>query len=546
MQFDVQWNITNAGTIGLATGYQVTTAFQTSTPYQLITKLDASYGFNSGSGLYAPGGTSTVPDIYTGWTLAVTGTDGTFYTVIGSSAVLYGSSTYAYSLTFLTPLPRAITTTDYISIIPPYFLQRGGAQNFIKRLRVLYGSLVLEDILEYKTLVRIFYEAGVDPGMAAGAQNILEGLYDAGHTSMAANGFNFEGNYLSTSYVIGNSATAATNAADTIALAIANSGSLPDKALSQLQCAPAISSTGTICALGTAAANTNTGRYTYTLNLLSGIFTQKKLIPLKWMASQLAIEITLSTEADCAITGTSMMSTEPNPKIKTATPTDSTLTYQWSNVNFIAEMLEFDSAYDDSFFQGLNAGGVPIKFDTFHYHSFSLSGAYNVLQIHERARSVKAAYGVVRDTSSNSTAFDSDKFFFNLAESWQSTQTTSSQLYYGQVSNPGQGQIQQFQWRVGGRYYPAQPVRTIYGAAEALIELQKALDTLGDYTRNSGLQMKKWSTNNGGLPTQFIMAAPFENADVYPNTISGINVRLFYILISNFFRLKSNRISPCF
>jgi hypothetical protein len=175
--------------------------------------------------------------------------------------------------------------------------------------------------------------------------------------------------------------------------------------------------------------------------------------------------------------------------------------------------LEFDSAYDAAFYGGLQAGGVPIKFSSFHYHSFNLSGTTNIVQIHERARSVKAAYAVSRDTSTASTLFDSDRFFFCQAETWSS----------GLISSGGQGDLQSFQWRVGGRYYPAQPVSCQYGASEALMELYKALDMLGDYTRQGGISRRTWSNHNGGLGGAFIIAAPFENADVFPDTISGIN-----------------------
>jgi hypothetical protein len=256
-------------------------------------------------------------------------------------------------------------------------------------------------------------------------------------------------------------------------------------------------STGAVAGITATGASANAGRTTYCINLLSGLFTQKKLIPLKWMAAQLAIEITLASEADCVLTNS----------------TANSLTYALSNVNFIAEMLEFDSAYDDGFLQGLKTGGVPIKFDTFHYHSFSMSGTYNVLQIHERARSVKAAYAVIRDTSALSVLSDSDRLYFALQES----------VSAGLLTNAGGGQIQQYQWRVGGRYYPAQPVRTIYGGSEALIELQKALDMLGDYTRQGHLSSRSWTTQNGGQGGSFIMAAPFENTDVFPDTIAGIN-----------------------
>lgn len=215
------------------------------------------------------------------------------------------------------------------------------------------------------------------------------------------------------------------------------------------------------------------------------------------MASQLALEITLSTEPDCCLTA-----------VSTTTPT-----YQLSNVNMVCEMLEFDSAYDAAFYGALQTQGIPIKFSSFHYHTFSLSGSYNVAQIHERARSVKAAYAVARDTTAASTLFDSDRFFFSLGEAWSS----------GLITVGGQGQIQQFQWRVGGRYYPAQPVRCIYGASEAYAELQKALDMLGDYTRAGGITRKTWTVNNGSNGGAFIIAAPFENTDVFPDTIAGIN-----------------------
>ena len=106
-----------------------------------------------------------------------------------------------------------------------------------------------------------------------------------------------------------------------------------------------------------------------------------------------------------------------------------------------------------------------------------------------------------------------DQFFF-LGESWNAV---------GTISNPYIAPVKDFQWRIGGRYYPAQPVRTSYGASEALIELQKALDTLGDYSVSSIITSRRWQGNTGGSGVSFIMAAPFENKDIFPDTISGIN-----------------------
>lgn len=135
------------------------------------------------------------------------------------------------------------------------------------------------------------------------------------------------------------------------------------------------------------------------LNLFSGLMTCKKLIPLKFMAAQLAIELTLNTEA-VALIGTATLS----PTITV------------SNVNMVAELLDFGDTYDASFYKGMETYGVPLKFASWHFHSFATQGAGNSqFQIHERARSIKMAFAVVKDLSAPSLAYDSDVFYHDLA-----------------------------------------------------------------------------------------------------------------------------------
>lgn len=73
------------------------------------------------------------------------------------------------------------------------------------------------------------------------------------------------------------------------------------------------------------------------------------------------------------------------------------------------------------------------------------------------------------------------------------------------------------------RYYPAQPVRCQFGGAEALLETQKLLNNLGDYTRGSQLSQSGWTGSGPGLGSQFVICCEFENTDVFPETIAGIN-----------------------
>ncbi len=374
---------------------------------------------------------------------------------------------------FLRPWPVSIIGSTTVSVLPQVVMQPGGAHCHFSRLRVLYGSLVLEDIQEYDALVRMLYEAAVQRDYGSSHGQILDGMTSAtpkdhGSTSNSAG------------LGAGPSLRPVSSAG-----AIAQSLYMPGR------------------------------KRTFCLNLLSGLLTQKKLIPLKWMASQLVIELTVNNEL-AALVGTSG-TPGGNP---IAAP--SSLKYKLSDVNFIAELLEFDSAFDTAFWGGLQQMGVPLKFSSWHFHSFPMSGGNQTFQIHERSRSVKAAFAVARTTRTASAAYDSNRFFSDLGATYTAT---------GALTRSNPAPIESFQFRVGGRYYPAQPVRCLYGASEAYIELGKAIDNLGDYTRGSQMSAYRWASyadessnsqaEEGG--EAFIMACGFENVDVSPGTIAGIN-----------------------
>ena len=70
----------------------------------------------------------------------------------------------------------------------------------------------------------------------------------------------------------------------------------------------------------------------YQVNFALGLFTQDKLIPTKFMASQLAIELTLET-ADASLI------------VIQGTGSGALPTYAVGNINLIPEILEFDASY---------------------------------------------------------------------------------------------------------------------------------------------------------------------------------------------------------
>jgi hypothetical protein len=76
----------------------------------------------------------------------------------------------------------------------------------------------------------------------------------------------------------------------------------------------------------------------YQIQLATGLFTQEKLIPTKFMASQLAVEITLEQAAGCIF--------KPTASLGSATATANFVPTYWvTDVNLIPEVLEFDGSY---------------------------------------------------------------------------------------------------------------------------------------------------------------------------------------------------------
>ena len=141
------------------------------------------------------------------------------------------------------------------------------------------------------------------------------------------------------------------------------------------------------------------------------------------------------------------------------------------------------------FLKGLQEDGVPIKFSSWHTYIFGTGGASNLnLQIQERSRSVKALFAVQR-RAPYSIKTDSGACFLSSIkdDAVAGVQKPSSTL-------------QSYQYRIGGRYFPASPVQIsnvvggqrCNGGAEAFVELQKALNVVGDMRLATGVNLLKW------------------------------------------------------
>lgn len=364
-----------------------------------------------------------------------------------------------------TTLEFDVTLYGYTSATAQSVRFQNNIQSIFNRVRLLYGATPLEDMINYNVIVRALTEwTATDQHMTMDQTSVAEGIGGVVVATDSASAFgcvNTRQKYIqgvcTTTGVTPNNFTGG-----------AGFGVVP-----QSSDVPAgITGSG-----GTAVTRR------YQINFALGLFTQDKLIPTKFMASQLAIELTLEQANACIYV----------PPTCTDTITGSP-TYGVANVNLIPEILEFDASYDSMFLAGLRDGGVPIKFSSWHTFIFSSGSAANVnLLVQERSRSVKALFAVQRRAQPT---------FF----------TDGHALLYDTCSN-GASTLQNFQFRIGGRYFPAAPVQCSSsvgsaisnGGAEAYVELSKALNIVGDYRLSTGVNASKWAVQgtSGGLLQEY-------------------------------------------
>lgn len=366
---------------------------------------------------------------------------------------------------------------------------------------MLYGATPIEDIPYYNVIVRQLTEwTSSSSNLTFDEKSISEGIGGAYHSE----GVTFQANNTLTS--ISNTiatrhfrqdkihgidfrgpGTVTASGVTTFNID-AGAGKVPNASGNQTPIATLTGLTGKIHASETLGRPVRR----YQIQLALGLFQQEKLIPTKFMASQLAIEITLENALACMYyLPSTTFTTQPGTATTVGTPSSTPPSYIVKNVNLIPEILEFDASYDETFLRGLQTGGVPIKFCTWNNYRFSQTGTASInLQIQERSRSVKAIFAMLR-RDPPTFATDSGACFFNTA-------TNAGVGIAGGLST-----LQEYQFRIGGRYFPAQPVQLATevgglvpnGGCEAFVELQKALNTLGQNNTKTGLNTMRWAVN---------------------------------------------------
>jgi len=191
-------------------------------------------------------------------------------------------------------------------------------QSIFQRVRIMYGSTPLEDIINYNIVVRNLTEwTSGNPHGCMDQSTISEGI--GGITWGSDNGGLPGLVNVRQKFIQGVSAT--TTGAPAAITAGTGWGAVPN----------------TLAGNGvTLPAGSLSTMRRYQIQLATGLFTQEKLIPTKFMASQLAIELTLEQAQACIIAPASL---------KGANHASFFPTYWVTDINLIPEVLEFDGSY---------------------------------------------------------------------------------------------------------------------------------------------------------------------------------------------------------
>ncbi len=376
-------------------------------------------------------------------------------------------------------------------------------QSIFNRVSLMYGSTPLEDIPEYGQIVRSMTEWTSTGDFDQGS--ISDGI---GHSTLGLSGFvmtnvpnlddtrplnQYQKVNVRQAYIQGISLQKAGSLDRNKGLSGDGFGIVPYTPSDNI---PTASPENFL----TSKKISVTRRYVVQLNL--GLMLQGKLLPVKYMASQLSLQLRLATSAEVIYwqQGFAYQDEVFQDNFASTAPT-----YEVTNVCLIPELLEFDSSYDQTFLEGLQQG-VPLLFSSFNSYQFSSPGStVTTLAIPERNRSIKSVFTVQKRVTSKPTT-DSGATFYTTASVNNIITKNPDGTAGGDNDLRDVGStLQEYQYRIGGRYFPASPVQcsqavgsnTSNGGAEAYIELAKALNTMGDYRLSTPCNVLSWAVPTG-------------------------------------------------
>ena len=320
-----------------------------------------------------------------------------------------------------------------------------GGHSFIRRLRIEQSGTILEDIQNYNKLM-----GGIVLPCQCGSDYLKERQITEGVNQNSQSGTT--ANFRSPQAI--NATGVGAGAADVLGLRSGAAMTMNNNNI-----------------LSQVAAG---GAFDFCIPLTSGIFNNEKLIPLMLMSAPLTIEIELAPHVQAVVAAGAG-------------------TYSWSNVRYIANLVEVgqDVAQQLRMVQEMSGGVLTLAGQTYkHFSGTTSAGAESVINIPARVKSMKSI------------------FFFSKG-------AAADNVANYDVGGGGTMGLQEFQLKIGSVVYPPTPVQCQHrgGAAigasggqraEQLMELAKAWGNVGSTKGLGMLQSLNYGTT---IETEAVGAA---------------------------------------
>ena len=240
--------------------------------------------------------------------------------------------------------------------------------------------------------------------------------------------------------------------------------------------------------------------------LCSGLMSQSKMLPLKYMGN-LTIELELVNDANDPV-----VSPGANTTFTTSNTTND---WQIENVQLKCDLVHIDNTLQNNYDSHLlNGGKLPISYNTYVTQSQAISGqdvAINVSRAISRLKSVFVSF----HKSSHTHA--ATKEFNNFEHPMHATMINNTSSY-------NKGYELEFQLQIGSKLFPEYPIHSL---SESFAQLKKAVGILGSNFHSVSITPLQYRNSHFvlGIDTEKALGASYTGINTRSGDLLSVRVK---------------------
>ena len=240
--------------------------------------------------------------------------------------------------------------------------------------------------------------------------------------------------------------------------------------------------------------------------LCSGLLSQSKMLPLKYMGN-LTIELELVNDSnDCVVT----------PGVDALfTTTNTTVDWQIENVQLKCDLVSMDNTLQNNYDSHLlNGGKLPISYNTYITQSQAISGqdvSVNISRAISRLKSIFVTFHKSDHTHAASKEFND--FYHPMHNAMASGAFTYNKGYE-----------LEFQLQIGSKLFPEYPIRSI---SESFSQLKKSVGILGSNFHSVGMNALQYSNSHFvlGIDSEKALGAAYTGLNTRSGDLLSVRVK---------------------